>query len=204
MDRTLRFIDPVTPAGILAASGGILLCLFLLLHPFKAGATVPDRTMVGSVDLQVSMRWIQPILGQAIVEDALIKQHYGGENGDAIKVRDRSALAAQLLNGGNSPARALVYAGAMEADHAARVQWVMGRLIVELTRHSVRAGMVTSDRLAEEENHRIMTIAQETEKKMNDGFRTEWQARLGQGIVSQTLSQVRTAKHSRERVGLTF
>jgi two-component sensor histidine kinase len=92
----------------------------------------------------------------------------------------------------------------MEADHAARVQWVMGRLIVELTRHSVRAGTVTSDRSPEEENHRIMIIVQETGKKMNDGFRTERQTRLGQGIVSQTLSQVRTAEHSRERVGLSF
>lgn len=197
-------MDLVTVTGMITAIGGIFLCLFLLFHPFKAGATVPEVATDGVVDLELSMRWIQPILGRGIVEDALIKQQYGDEIRHAIMVQDRGALAAYLLNGGDPQRQALVYAGAMGADHAARVQWVMGRLIVELTRHSVRAGMGTAGPQAEAENRRILTIAQETRKKLDDGFKTERQAKLGRGIVSQTLNQVRTAKQSRDRVGLIF
>ena len=204
MERTLKFMDLVTLTGMITAIGGIFLCLFLLFHPFKAGATVPEATTGGVVDLEISMRWIQPILGRGIVEDALIKQQYGDEIRHAIKIPDRGALAAYLLNGGDPQRQALVYAAAMGADHAARVQWVMGRLIVELTRHSVRAGMGAADPQAEAENRRILTIAQEARKKLDDGFKTEWQTKLGRGIVSQTLNQVRTVEQSRDRVGLIF
>jgi hypothetical protein len=92
----------------------------------------------------------------------------------------------------------------MVVDHATRVQWVMGRLIAELTRHRVRAGTLTADRLAEEENQRIITIAQQAGKKLDDIFITELQDRLGQVVVSETLNQVRTAEQSRERVGPIF
>jgi hypothetical protein len=190
--------------GMVTTLGGILLCLLLLFHPVTFGATVPDAEASGSVDLQVSMRWIQPILGQAIVEDTLIKQQYGSEISDAIEARNHMTTAAQRLNGATPHAQASVYTRAMEIDHAARVQWVMGRVIVELTRHRVRAGMLTADRLADEENQRIVTIAQQAGKKLDDVFRTERQARLGQAIVTETLNQARTAEHSPERVGLIF
>jgi hypothetical protein len=204
MDRTLRIMDLVALIGIVSTIGGIVLCLFLLFLPVTIGATVPDTAAGGSVDLQVSMRWIQPILGRAIVEDTLIKQQNGGLIGDAIKVSNQASTAAQRLNGGNQHAEASVYTRAMEVDHAARVQWVMGRVIVELTRHRVRTGMLTADRLADEENQRIVNIAQQARKKLDDVFRTERQARLGQAIVTETLNQARTAEQSPERVGLIF
>jgi hypothetical protein len=204
MDRTRRLMDLVARTGIVTTIGGIFLCLFLLFLPVTIGATVPDEVASGSVDLEVSMRWIQPILGQAIVEDTLIKQQYGSEIGDAVKVSDHPTKTAHRLNGGNPHAQASVYAEALEGDHAARVQWVMGRLIVELTRHRVRAGVFTANRLVDEENQRIINIAQQAGKKLDDVFRTEWQAKLGQVIVSETLNHVRTAKQSPERVGLIF
>ena len=204
MDRTLRLRDLVALIGIVTSIGGIFLCLFLLFFPVTIGATLPEAVVGGSVDLQVSMRWIQPILGQAIVEDTLIKQQYGSLIGEAIKVSNQATMAGHSLNGGNPPVQASVYTRAMEVDHAARVQWVMGRVIVELTRQRVRAGMVTADRLADEENQRIVTIAQQAGKKLNDIFKTERQARLGRAIVTETLNQVRTAEHSPERVGLIF
>jgi hypothetical protein len=204
MDRTIKHTNPVALIGMFTTIGGILLCLSLLFLPVTIGATVPEARANGSVDLEVSMRWIQPILGQAIVEDTLIKQRYGSEIGEAIKVPNQATAAAYRLHGMNPYAQASAYAGAMVVDHATRVQWVMGRLIAELTRHRVRAGTLTADRLAEEENQRIITIAQQAGKKLDDIFITELQDRLGQVVVSETLNQVRTAEQSRERVGLIF
>jgi hypothetical protein len=71
------------------------------------------------------MRWIQPIVGQAIVEDTLTTHRNG-----------------------------------RDLDHAARGQWIMGRVIVELTRHRLPA-----DRLTDEENQRIILIAQQAVQK---------------------------------------
>jgi hypothetical protein len=197
-------MDLVALIGIVSTIGGIVLCLFLLFLPVTIGATVPDTAEGGSGDLQVSMRWIQPILGRAIVEDTLIKQQYGSEISDAIEARNHVATGAQRLNGATPHPLASACAGAMEVDHAARVQWLMGRLIVELTRHRVRAGIVTVDRLVEGDNQRIITIAQQAGKKLDDVFRAEWQARLGQAIATETLNRARAAEQSPDRVGLIF
>jgi hypothetical protein len=204
MDRTLRPMYLIALIGMVVTVSGIFLCLFFLFVPVTFGSTLSDTVASGSVDLQVSMRWIQPILGRAIVEDTLIKQQYWTEIGGAIKVPNQATMAAHRLNSENPYAQASAYAGAMVVDHAARVQWVMGRLIVELTRHRVRAGLLTADGLEDEDNQRIITLTQQAGKKLDDVFRTESQARLGQVIVSETLNQVRTAEHSPERIGLIF
>lgn len=204
MERTLKRMNVATLMAMAVTVGGILLCLHLLFLPDTIGATVPEAKANGSVDLEVSLRWIQPILGQAIVEDTLIKQRYGSEIGEAIKVPNEAMAAAYRLHGTNPYAQASAYAGAMVVDHATRTQWVMGRLIAELTRHRVRAGTLTADRLAEEENQRIITIAQQAGKKSDDVFLTELQTRLGQVIVSDTVNQVHTAERNPDRVGLIF
>ena len=204
MNRTPGLTDLFALTGILAAIGGIFLCLFLLFHPFAAGATVPDAVTGSSMDLQISMRWIQPMLGYAIVEDALIKQQYAGEIGGALEVPGRATLLAVTQNGVNSREKASLYAISGAIDHATRVQWVMGRLIVGLTRHRVRAGMVIADRLAEEENQRIVTIARQAGREMDDAFRSEWNAKLGRGIASQTLNHTQKDEYSRDRVESIF
>jgi len=204
MKQTLKLMNLGTLIAMGTTIGGILLCVYLLFLPDMIGATVPDPSANGVVDLDVSLRWVQPILGQAIVEDTLIKQRYGSEIGEAIKVPNEGMATAYRLHGMNPYAQASAYAGAMAVDHATRMQWVMGRLIADLTRHRVRAGILTADRLAVEENQRIITIAQQAGKKLDDVFLTELQVRLGQAIVSDTVNQVRTAEHNPERVGLIF
>jgi len=204
MKQTLKLMNLGTLIAMGTTIGGILLCVYLLFLPDMIGATVPDPSANGVVDLDVSLRWVQPILGQAIVEDTLIKQRYGSEIGEAIKVPNEGTATAYRLHGMNPYAQASAYAGAMAVDHATRMQWVMGRLIADLTRHRVRAGILTEDRLAVEENQRIITIAQQAGKKLDDVFLTELQVRLGQAIVSDTVNQVRTAEHNPERVGLIF
>ena len=73
MNRTSPPTDVVTLIGMVATIAGILVCLFFLFTPVTFGAVETDTRTDGSPDLQIAMRWIQPILGQAIVEDALIR-----------------------------------------------------------------------------------------------------------------------------------
>ena len=73
MKRTTPTTDLVTLFGMMATIAGILVCLFFLFTPVTFGAVEPVTRTDGSPDLQIAMRWIQPILGQAIVEDALIR-----------------------------------------------------------------------------------------------------------------------------------
>jgi hypothetical protein len=109
---------------MMATIAGILVCLFFLFTPATFGAMETDTRTDGSPDLRIAMRWIQPILGQAIVEDALI--------------RYRSNVIAPVVDGSRTSA-------------SVSVQWVMGRIIVDLNRSRVVGGVA--------DDLRITTIA---------------------------------------------
>src|SRR6476469_3533994 len=110
MNRTSPTTDLFTLIGMMATIAGILLCLFFLFTPVTFGAVETSAMIERSSDHNLTMRWIQPILGQAIVEDALIRQR---------------SIAA----GGTTP----LLEGVSKLDPSS-VQWVLGRIIVELNR----------------------------------------------------------------------
>ena len=120
MNRTSPPTDVVTLIGMVATIAGILVCLFFLFTPVTFGAVETDTRTDGSPDLQIAMRWIQPILGQAIVEDALI--------------RYRSNVIAPVVDGSRTSA-------------SVSVQWVMGRIIVDLNRSRVVGGVADDQRI---------------------------------------------------------
>jgi hypothetical protein len=96
-----------------------------------------------SSDIPISMRWVQPIVGQAIVEDTLLAQRYGR--------RFTSATLSTNLRSW----------GAHRADLSARLssQWVMGRVIVALTRQELRDDTPAEVQFQEKVNRRIIAVA---------------------------------------------
>jgi hypothetical protein len=72
MNPTAPTTDLLTKLGVMASIAGILLCLLFLFTPLTFGAMGTNAMIEHSPDLQISMRWIQPILGRAIVEDAVM------------------------------------------------------------------------------------------------------------------------------------
>ncbi|HEY6085068.1 MAG TPA: hypothetical protein VIU63_06705 [Nitrospira sp.] len=195
MVRTFKLIDLAAFLGTVTTILGIYLCLSFLFLPASFGATQTDAVVKGSADFQVSMRWIQPILGQAIVEHTLIKQQQANRiDGEPAQVPHRPTMVSHRPE--SSPSSS--YVETLRADHVDRVQWVIGRLIVELTRHRIQAGVSTTDWLANEGNQRIIAIAQRTAEQMNDAFKAEWQVRIGQAIVTETKNR------ASEEVGLIF
>jgi hypothetical protein len=169
MRRTSKSTGFFTFVGMMMTLVGIFLCLFFLFAPLTFGATSPDSVVNSSPDLQLSMRWIQPILGQAIVEDALIKQQYSSE-----RIKSSNRIQRQ------SPG----HADAMRIDHAALVQWVMGRLIVELTSHRMESGLAAPDQFRDETNQRIMTILQQAGRQFDEILRAEGQTKSEGEVVT--------------------
>ena len=135
MDRSNRKTDLFTLIGMMATIAGILLCLFFLFTPVTFGAVETSAMIDRSSDLQLSMRWIQPILGQGIVEDAVIRQH-SIDSGAAVPV------------------------GRMSKPAPGSIQWVLGRVIVELNR-SRMAGL--------SEDQRIVAIVRHAAQQLQEG-----------------------------------
>ena len=126
MNRTSPTIDLFTLVGMMATIAGIFLCLFFLFTPTTFGAPAIEVLQDRSADLYISMRWLQPTLGQAIVEDALIRQ------------RDNEASGAVMLEPG-----------------VGSVQWVIGRVVVELHRSRLVAALPGG---RQEDDQRIVRI----------------------------------------------
>ena len=171
MERTSKSSDLFTVVGMMMTLVGILVCLFFLFTPVTFGETLPDVVVNTSPDFQLSMRWIQPIVGQAIVEDTLIKQQVKGED-QASKSRSRMQLPA------------IERADSVRIDRAALVQWVIGRLIVELTIHRMESGM--PGQLGNELNQRIITIAQRAERQFSEILRVELEQEMRAEPVRRT------------------
>ena len=144
MDRHNATTDLFTLIGMMATVAGILVCLFFLFTPASFGAIEASPMIDRSSDLHLSMRWIQPILGQGIVEDAVIRQ------------RSSEALAAVSMDGISKPA-------------AGSVQWVLGRVIVELNRSRVISG--PSNRPSDDAA--IVTIVRHTAERFQQGLAAE-------------------------------
>ena len=117
MKQTSPTTDLFTLIGMMATIAGILLCLFFLFTPATFGAMEINPMIEGFSDHNLTMRWIQPILGQAIVEDALIRQRSIDAGSAAPLLEEVSRL------------------------DPSSVQWVLGRIIVELNRSRLISGL---------------------------------------------------------------
>lgn len=171
MDRAFKSSDLFTVVGMMMTLVGIFMCLFFLFTPVTFGETLSDMVVNTSPDFQLSMRWIQPIVGQAIVEDTLIKQQVKGED---LASKGRSRIQPATIDS----------ADAVKIDRAALVQWVIGRLIVELTIHRMESGM--PGQLGNELDQRIMTIAQRAERQFNEILRVEIEQEMRAEPVRRT------------------
>lgn len=204
MDRIFKFIDPVTSVALIATVVGIVLCLFFLFTPTTFGKDLPEIAVRRSVDGQVSMRWIQPILGQAIMEDTMIKQQRRNHIGDLVATPKRTTLVGHVTQEDYLRTAAVTQIESLEADHTTRVQWILGRLLVTFTSQAIRTGMVTADKSGHEYNRRIIALAQEAEIKLDDAFKAQQQASVRTTRATETLVQPRGTDNSSDRVGLIF
>ena len=146
MNRTSHTSDVFTLIGMMATIAGILVCLFFLFTPVTFGAMEALDVSDHSPDLQISMRWIQPILGQAIMEDALIRQRL-----------HESTTAAPFDD------------GSAKLDHDS-MQWVLGRVIVELTRSRMVGGLSAG---THQRDQRIVTIARHAAEQFQGSARPQ-------------------------------
>lgn len=140
MKRKSQSTDVLTVIGMIASIAGILFCLLLLFTPVTFAAMGTNGMIDRSPDLQTSMRWIQPILGQAIVEDALIRQRENDHANPALVREDASKPAP------------------------GSVQWILGRVIVELSQSRMVSGW--PDEGGRRNDERIIKIARHAAEQL--------------------------------------
>lgn len=202
--RTIEPVDLIVAVGLVATLlGGSLLFMATSGVLEAAGPEPASITNASGVGFMDEREWVQPVLGQAIVEDYLLETSINREITRAVHELNRSSMFGHGLR--SAPFghfdRIREQALAIEADHAARVQFVLGRAIVEFTARGVRTGALSPAQYQGEFNRRFIERAKTLRAGIEKRFQETWQARLGEMIVAASQDRDRVADRTQERVG---
>jgi hypothetical protein len=191
----IGFCATIAAAGFLfmAANGTIS------ISPGENLVNADGQAIMGLDDA----RWLQPILGQAIVDrDLLDRRHAIGLS--IVRIR-LAGVSAEYARWQKAPFSYLdsIRSSAMwaEPDHAARVQVVMGHAIVQFTQRGVQSDMLSSEGDLLDFNARMIDQADVRRQQMDAGFLVDWQAGLGRAIVGATQTSMRSSASAQERLG---
>ena len=201
MQQRFEFMDLIVAVGLCAtivASGVLLMAANgMQIRTVGWGSIAQPTGNLTGMDL------LQPVLGQAIVDHALLERRHAKHAAAAITQLDGLALEGNQWQ--RSPYGYLdsitIGASWAEAEHTARVQTVMGRSIVNFTRRGVRSGLWSSVERAAHDNPHMIGVTEAMGQKMDNAFLANWQPNIGRGIVAATQDSEKRLRLRQERLG---
>lgn len=203
MKRDLEPVDVMVAIGLCATVlGGYL---FFISTSGVLEAATPQPLSIGqSVDIMTAMDWVQPAIGQAIVDDRLLSREAAGKTRAAATALNHASMADHRFR--NAPfalfKQISAHATAVEADHAARIQFVLGRAIVNATARGVRTGLLSPGEVAGEYNRRMIQVAEATGQRMDEQFRNHWQMEnLAQTFMTASEDRSSYGERVQQRLG---
>lgn len=200
MTRRIEPIDLMVAVGVFAT---VIAGYFLFmaangtLETGQPQVATTEQTPA-EIGPMAAMEWVQPALGQALVQNYLVDQAILADVGAAAKELNRVSLMAQHVEdvAGSSMNDLSVRMLELDADHAARVQYVLGRSIVVFTDRGVRSGLLSPILIDGPYNRRAIALTQARAEQMDAVYHESRQPMLGRMIVA-----VAQAAHDTVRVG---
>jgi len=202
MQQRYEFMDLIVAVGLCATivTSGLL---FMVANGTWQIRTVGSESTGQPTGILTGMEWLQPVLGQAIVDHTLLERNHA--KGARAAIAELDGLTLERNRWQNSPYGYLdsITTGASwaEGEHAARVQAVMGRSIVNFTRREVRSGVWSSVERAAHDNPHMIGVTEVMGQKMDAAFLASWQPNLGRGIVAATQESETRSTLRQERLG---
>ena len=201
MQQRFEFMDLIVAVGLCAAivASGVL---FMAANGMQI-RTVGWGSMAQPTGNLTGMDLLQPVLGQAIVDHALLERRH--EKDAAAATIKLDGLVLEWNQWQHSPYGYLdsITTGASwaEAEHTARVQTVMGRSIVNFTGRGVRSGLWASVERAAHDNPHMIRVTEAMGQKMGNAFIATWQPNIGRGIVAATQDSENRSSLRQEQLG---
>lgn len=144
------------------------------------------------------MAVLQPALGQAIVDQALLERRTNQLIAQSASEWNRATLAHQefqSLSGG--PLGAVM----RQAATVPARPYGPGRAIVNFTARGIRSGVLSADQYLSEYNTNMIRSTEAWGQRLDQEFASTWQATLGRGIVDAIQYYTERADAIQERVG---
>ena len=208
MTRRIEPIDLMVAVGVFATVLGGYFLFMAANGTLEAGqsqlATV-EQTMAETGPM-AAMEWVQPALGQALVDNYLLERAIMTDIEAAAKELNRVSLAAQHMDGAAGASADDLSARMMEldADHAARVQYILGRSISVFTERGVRSGLLSPVLIDAPYNQRMITLTQARAQQMEGAYQDSRQPMLGRmivGVAQATDDMMRVGERIQDSLG---
>jgi len=202
MSHRYNTIDIIMGVGMCAIVFGALLFFFAANGTYQA-ATPESVSIEQPVDIELGMALLQPALGQAIVDQALFERRTNQLMAQAASEWNRATLAHQEFQSfpGGPLGAVMRQAATVPADHMARVQYVMGRTIVNFTARGIRSGVLSADQYLSDYNTSLIRATEARGQRLDHEFASTWQATLGHRIVEAFQDYSRQAGAIQEQLG---
>jgi hypothetical protein len=197
MERRLEFMDVIVAVGLAAT---IVASGLLLMAANGMQISILGRE---SANNHTETDFLQPVLGQAIVDHVLLEHRHTREAAAAMTQLNRLVVEHNQWQHSAYGYLAPIANGASwaEAEHASRVQAVMGRSIVNYTRRGVRSGLWSlADRFAPG-NPRMIRVTEARGETMHRAFIANWQPNIGREIIGATQDDEKRSTARQEQLG---
>lgn len=192
-------LDIIVGVGMSAIMFGAILVFVATTGTFQAPQPVSAEPF--SED-STGMVWLQPALGQAIVDRMLLERRTNLIHAEAVSEWNRATMAYHDLQSLSGPFGLVAQmAATIPFDHIARVQGVMGRSIVNFTRQGVRSGVLSARLDASAYNAGMIRKAEAMGLRLDEAFASTWQATLGRAIVDAAQRYTARAAATQEQLG---
>lgn len=153
--------------------------------------------------IMAAMYWVQPAIGEAIVEHAKLERGMTaamrGAVGDLNRALSRQAEMTREPLAWVSAVR--TWDAIAAANQDARVQYVMGRAIVNGTLRGIRAGLMPMDDRASAYTERMIGHARSWGMTMDEDSLAAREPNLGLAILESGQDWLAAAGHVQERLG---
>jgi hypothetical protein len=194
--------DIVVGVGMCAILFGGLLFFLAANGTYQ---TVLPQTIASeqSTGIDQGVRLLQPALGQAIIDQALLERQTNLTLAQSVSEWNRATFAYHEWRSGSRGLLGAVLnqAIAVPANHLARVQGVMGRSIVNFTTRGVRNGLLSVDRDGTLYNMRMIGAIEAQGQRLHNEFASTWQTTIGHRIVEAAQHDWLQAGALQERLG---
>lgn len=202
MSYRYNSIDIIVGVGMCAIVFGALL-FFVAANGAYQVALPQSFSMDIPADMEDGMTWLQPALGQAVVDQAIFERRANQVLAQSASEWNRATLAHHAFQSrpGGPFGAVIDQAATVPADHLARVQAVLGRAIVNFTARGVRSGALSADQYLSDFNADMIRATEARGQRLHHAFASTWQATLGQRIVEAIQSYRKRAAAIQEQLG---
>ena len=205
MQRRYEFVDLIVAVGLFATivAGGLI---FLAANGTLSLSSSRQSEREQPVGPSNGMQWLQPVLGQAILDHDLLNRHYRKVTPAAVT--QLNEVTGEHVRWQNSPFGYLdsikMFAARAEADHATRVQAVLGRAILQFTQRGVLSGVLSPGENDSPYNSRMIAGTETLGRRMDIQFLASWQSNVGRAIVVATQDGAKALARMQERLGASI